>query len=347
MAIDPNIILQGRVPDLGAAAQQGFSLGQQFRQAPLRNQLLQQQVTTGRQGIQKADLERQVFAARKGVAAFGRGDTQGVLNSIREAFPGDEEQQNAEISQFQANPEAYIARTSDGITAFQNQFGDAVSPAKRQISQDIEGRKRFVDTGELVFKDVKTPKDLESEIKKDKTKFDQASKIRREVASATAVFSDVEDSFSRVEAATSGEITAASDLALIFNFMKMLDPGSVVREGEFATAQNAAGVPDRISNIYNKMLTGERLNKNQRENFVKEARKQFDSALKVNNKRVKDFVSLGKRFGLEKEDIIVRSEDNQRQDVQPGPVDTGITAEQFRAMTTEQRQATIRQLQGQ
>jgi hypothetical protein len=65
---------------------------------------------------------------------------------------------------------------------------------------------------------------------------------------------------------------AAGDLALIFGYMKILDPGSVVREGEFANAQNAAGVPDRIRNAYNKSLRGERLNESQRNQFLGQAR---------------------------------------------------------------------------
>ena len=36
---------------------------------------------------------------------------------------------------------------------------------------------------------------------------------------------------------------AAGDMALIFSYMKMLDPNSTVREGEYATAEAAAGVP--------------------------------------------------------------------------------------------------------
>ena len=61
--------------------------------------------------------------------------------------------------------------------------------------------------------------------------------------------------------------------------MKMLDPGSVVREGEFATAQNAAGVPERIMNIYNKLITGERLNVSQRNSFKGQAKNLYSSAL--------------------------------------------------------------------
>ena len=66
--------------------------------------------------------------------------------------------------------------------------------------------------------------------------------------------------------------SAAGDISFIYQYMKMLDPGSVVREGEFATAQNAAGVPDRIRNFANKIVSGERLNDQQREEFLNTAR---------------------------------------------------------------------------
>jgi hypothetical protein len=71
--------------------------------------------------------------------------------------------------------------------------------------------------------------------------------------------------------------TAAGDVSLIFAFMKMLDPGSVVREGEFATAENTAGIPERITQQYNKALEGDRLSKNQRAAFKNEAGRVFQT----------------------------------------------------------------------
>lgn len=65
--------------------------------------------------------------------------------------------------------------------------------------------------------------------------------------------------------------SAQNDMSLIFSYMKMLDPGSVVREGEFATAQNAAGVPDQVRNLYNRAQSGERLNPEQRKGMVESA----------------------------------------------------------------------------
>lgn len=71
--------------------------------------------------------------------------------------------------------------------------------------------------------------------------------------------------------AAADDPSAAGDLALIFSFMKILDPNSVVREQEFANAQNAAGVPDMVRNAWNRALRGERLNPEQREDFMRTA----------------------------------------------------------------------------
>ncbi|WP_135210360.1 hypothetical protein [Vitreimonas flagellata] len=65
--------------------------------------------------------------------------------------------------------------------------------------------------------------------------------------------------------------SATTDMAIVFSYMKLLDPTSVVREGEFANAQNAAGVPDRIRNAYNRTVNGSFLDPNQRSQFGRDA----------------------------------------------------------------------------
>jgi len=57
------------------------------------------------------------------------------------------------------------------------------------------------------------------------------------------------------------------DLASIFTFMKTLDPDSVVRESEFATAENSSGAFRKYWNIWNKLRKGDRLTETQREQF--------------------------------------------------------------------------------
>jgi hypothetical protein len=101
------------------------------------------------------------------------------------------------------------------------------------------------------------------------------AKLRAEYSKETKVFQDVRESYRRVNVS---EDNAVGDLALIFGFMKMLDPGSVVREGEFATAQNAAGVPERVQSLYNRALRGERLTASQRAAFKGQAKQVFGAA---------------------------------------------------------------------
>lgn len=64
----------------------------------------------------------------------------------------------------------------------------------------------------------------------------------------------------------------AGDISLIFGYMKILDPGSVVREGEFATASNAGGIGENIRNLYNRIVSGERLTETQRADFLNQSR---------------------------------------------------------------------------
>ena len=62
--IDANILLQGIVPDVVGAADRGFRLGQNIKQAPLRNQLLEQQAQQGGQAIASGEIDQgQKFAA--------------------------------------------------------------------------------------------------------------------------------------------------------------------------------------------------------------------------------------------------------------------------------------------
>jgi hypothetical protein len=101
------------------------------------------------------------------------------------------------------------------------------------------------------------------------------SKFRAEYNNQTKPFQEVKSAYGRVLVS---EDTAVGDLSLIFGYMKMLDPGSVVREGEFATAQNATNVPERIQNIYNRIVDGERLTASQRISFKGQAKKLYESA---------------------------------------------------------------------
>ena len=112
----------------------------------------------------------------------------------------------------------------------------------------------------------------------DEKAFTRASGLRKEFTAATKGFAEQNSAYGRV-LASAQDPSAAGDLALIFNFMKILDPGSNVREGEFATARNAGSIPSRIRALYNKLKDGEQLDADQRADFVGRAGRLFSCLL--------------------------------------------------------------------
>lgn len=144
---------------------------------------------------------------------------------------------------------------------------------------------------------------LKKELAGTKETFDRASKLRGEIAKASTDFNKQEGAWTRVKASAENP-TPAGDLALIFNFMKVLDPGSTVREGEFAQVGAAGNLPTQVQRMYQSWATGQKLTDEQRGDVVDRAKKLFTAAEKSNKKDIAKFVSVGKQFGVSKENLL-------------------------------------------
>lgn len=176
-----------------------------------------------------------------------------------------------------------------------------------QLDQIIQSDWKIVDG-----KNVTEVPSSVKEKKRDKELIDIETNLRKEYNGLQDVkqFRDVRSSFSRVQSASqlaetwSDEQKAASDIAMVFAFMKMLDPGSVVREGEFANAQNATGVPGQITNVYNKLLYGGRLNPTQRASFLKQAQDIFNREQGNINDINDRYRSIANEYGVRPEFVI-------------------------------------------
>ncbi len=140
-----------------------------------------------------------------------------------------------------------------------------------------------------------------------KEKFGLETKLRDEWLKnpQTKVTQDVSVAAGKVREVGESDPSAAGDLSLIFNYMKLLDPGSVVREGEFATAQNAAGIPDQAKNLYNRILTGQRLNPEQRKDFVSRAEQLYDVHLGRQKAFNEAFEDLARKQNLNPKNVVL------------------------------------------
>jgi hypothetical protein len=132
------------------------------------------------------------------------------------------------------------------------------------------------------------------------------AELRKEYTAQPQVkeYQTVRNAFQNVKSA-SKDPSAAGDLSMIFAYMKILDPNSVVREQEFANAQNAAGVPDRIRNVYNRIMSGERLNPEQRKDFLTQAEKLHGTSQRQYEAVRKQYGTIAERAKARPDQVMI------------------------------------------
>ena len=128
--------------------------------------------------------------------------------------------------------------------------------------------------------------------------FTQEKALREAYIKEAKPFADLRTNYSRIKAANQDN-TGASDIAMVYSFMKMLDPTSVVREGEFATAENAGGVPQQIQSLYNKVINGQRLAPEVRQQFVQQAGRQYQEQYNTYKQVQKTYQNLAGQYQLD------------------------------------------------
>jgi hypothetical protein len=118
----------------------------------------------------------------------------------------------------------------------------------------------------------------------------QVSGLRKEFSNASQRFVEVKQGFQQIKAGAESRTPQG---------------GSVVREGEYATAQNAAGIPERVRTMWNRLIDGDKLSPDQRENMVKQAEKLFTQHAGNQRELVSEFTRLAKANRIQPERVIV------------------------------------------
>lgn len=94
------------------------------------------------------------------------------------------------------------------------------------------------------------------------------------------------------------QATPAGDLAGATKIMKLLDPGSVVRESELGMAMAATGLLDRVQNYAQNIISGNKLTPKQRGEFQKLADALYGESVKAYNSKRSEYQKLGGEYGL-------------------------------------------------
>jgi hypothetical protein len=257
--------------------------------------------------ITNPEFQRQADIARPGLPSLGNADTrnrflQSQLDDPRNQVP--------------------VMNLKD--RDFLNQFKDDPQQIKRALAF-IEKRRANQPKAPDPQVQIKNENDLRKE-------FNSLPEVKD--------FNKVRTSYDKVVLAGENP-SAAGDISMIFNYMKILDPGSVVREGEFATAQNAAGVPQRVINQYNKIVKGERLSEDQRSDFMNQARFAAEAQFKPVSEQMTRYQGVARNMGLRLDQVLPASfltmGEQLRQKFKTKPDSNS----DFNAITTDQGNYTI------
>lgn len=255
-------------------------------------------------------------AVRDGEMTQQQGDilTAGIIRTAQRAgrAPTDAEKAQSPIGKILADRRKAIKRfgaDSAEVAAFDAQIEGLVSdekvtpgsPLGKLISDRESAIAQFgANSPQVAAFDAA----IASDEKGDKPKFSDVAGLRKEFTKQSGDFITMRNAVKKVNAAAATP-SAAGDIALIFNFMKILDPGSVVRESEFATAANAGGIPDRVRAQYNRALRGERLSERQRQDFVDTSTRVFETQLDSQRKLETSFRDIATNQGFDPNNVVI------------------------------------------
>lgn len=100
------------------------------------------------------------------------------------------------------------------------------------------------------------------------------------------------------------QASPAGDLAGATKVMKLLDPGSVVRESELGMAMAATGLLDRAQNYAQMVVSGQKLTPAQRQDFQKLADALYSESVKQYNGKRSEYQGIAERNQLSVPDVL-------------------------------------------
>ena len=142
--------------------------------------------------------------------------------------------------------------------------------------------------------------------------FKQTNDLRKDYISTPEVkaFNEMKSAYGQITAGLNA-VSAAGDLTAATKFMKLLDPGSVVRESELYIAMDATGVIDKATNYYSRLSRGEKLTPSQREDFRNIATQLYKAAENTKLSYDKQYEDIAKSNNLDPSKVIVNYKKTQ------------------------------------
>lgn len=134
--------------------------------------------------------------------------------------------------------------------------------------------------------------------------FDNTLKLRGDFRSEPVykAHQEMQSAYSQIQQSLKAG-TPVGDLAGATKIMKLLDPGSVVRESELGMAMASTGLMDRVQNYAGMILSGARLTPQQRKEFQTLADTLMAQSSQLYNAKRGEYGQIAQRNGLNVDDV--------------------------------------------
>lgn len=190
-----------------------------------------------------------------------------------------------------------MAEASGATTADIRGYNLAVQQAKdsgQKVPTFLEYKSQLAEAGRTVIDMTGGQKGFENE-----------KALRQEFQGLPEykAFQEMRSAYSAV-AESLKQNTAIGDVAAATKLMKLLDPGSTVRESELGIAMAATGLADRVRNYGNRIINGEKLTPSQKREFEQLASDLFSSAVNTYNEKRGYYEGLANNYGFAPGNII-------------------------------------------
>jgi hypothetical protein len=200
----------------------------------------------------------------------------------------------------------------------------AIKLATMEAKDEAAKSKAALDEAKSDKKEMRQDLDLENKLRDDFTKSD----VTKEYNQAASGISKLRSLMSSTNQG------GGNDIALVYAFMKSQDPGSVVREGEYATAQKYAGsLYDKFRINVDRLAGGKDvLTPEQRNSLAMAAEAAFEAQQGMFDKYKKQYEEQAKELGLKPSRVVITaspsgSKITEQQQKQTPPPSGGLSEE--------------------
>lgn len=266
---------------------QNQGLRTQAAQREQLNPLIMQQQQLQNEGIQRDNLRKELTQDAVMLASYDEETGKKVIPQLIEKYKDNPQVVEGFNKLYSKTGKDYI---SANIQALSMLTGKPIGGKPKSTGKVAELEAAGFEQGTPEFQDAMKSLIFKDTEGKTSLKASDIKGINADISKLTSEYKGVYNAAKDLEKL--GKLKSApAQMAMIFKYMKSLDPASTVRESEYASAQNTTGIPERLMNYYNKAVDGSLLNDVQIKEFVNVAKELSNSRAENVEANVADYLA--------------------------------------------------------